>query len=192
MPNGGKLSIDCENFEGQPEGLPFGKFVKIVVKDSGVGIAPEIQGKIFEPFFTTKPIGKGTGLGLPSVYGLVQRYNGNILLQSAPHKGTLFTLYFPVLPETSTQNRLSPNTAKCCYLDLSPEIEKLIRPLWVLAGWRICETPNDACVKVSHEATADICVPKTFMSNAHIQHPYALYQVWDAICSKSKLPIATR
>ncbi len=181
MPNGGKLLIECENFEGQPEGLPKGKFVKITVKDSGVGIAPEIQGKIFEPFFTTKPIGKGTGLGLPSVYGLVQRYNGNILLQSVPHKGTSFTLYFPVQAEKFVSNTPKTNNIKCCFLDLSPEIEKLVRPLFILSGWHICENLEGNCLQVSHEPNADICIPKTYTPTASIQHPCALCQIWDAI-----------
>ena len=184
MPNGGSLLIDCENFEGQPEGLPYGKYVKILVKDSGVGIAPEIQGKIFEPFFTTKPIGKGTGLGLPSVYGLVQRYNGNIILQSALHKGTAFTLYFPAQVEKSTQNSLKTDIARRCYLNLSPGIKELVRPLFILSGWHICETLEANCLSVSHEDNADICIPKTFTPNATIQHPYALCQIWDRIQSQ--------
>lgn len=181
MPNGGELLIDCENFEGQPEGLPSGKFVKIIVKDSGVGIAPEIQAKVFEPFFTTKPIGKGTGLGLPSVYGLVQRYRGNILLRSAPHKGTTFTLYFPVQFEKCEQNSVKTKDARYCFLDLLPEIEKLVRPLFICSGWHVCETFEEGYLSVSHETGADIYIPKTFDLNATIQHPYAFCQIWDVI-----------
>ena len=181
MPDGGKLLIDCENFEGQPEGLSSGKFVKIVVKDSGIGIAPEIQEKVFEPFFTTKPIGKGTGLGLPSVYGIVQRYNGNILLQSAPHKGTSFTLYFPAQVEKSVPCSPKTDHVKSCFFELSPEIEKLVRPLFILSGWHICASLEDHCIKVSHEQTADIYIPQEPALTASIQHPYALCQIWDAI-----------
>ena len=185
MPNGGKLQIECENFEGQPDGLPNGKFVKILVRDFGIGIAPEIQGKIFEPFFTTKAIGKGTGLGLSSVYGLVQRYNGNILLKSTPHKGTSFTLYFPALLENQTQNNTKSDITKSCFLDLSPEIEKLVHPLFIYSGWHICENFENNCLKISHNPSADIYIPKTFSPNTAIQHPYALCQIWGTIQQKT-------
>lgn len=178
MPNGGKLQIDCENFEGQPEGLLYGKFVKIIVKDFGTGIAPEIQEKIFEPFFTTKSIGKGTGLGLSSVYGLMQRYGGNIFLESILDQGSSFTLYFPVSQEKHSSQ---PNQNKCCFIDLSPEIEDLVRPLFLHSGWCICEKLNENCVKISHEPNADIYIPKVFDKNAKIQHPYAFCQLWDVI-----------
>ena len=185
MPNGGKLQISCENFEGQPEGLPRGEYVKIVVKDSGIGIAPEIQEKIFEPFFTTKPIGKGTGLGLSSVYGLVQHHSGHIQLESAPNRGSSFILYFPTQRENTAPNPIKQADNKRCFMELSPEIEKLIRPLFISSGWDICEDLGENCAQVSHSSDADIYIPKTFTPNTSIQHPYALYQIWDAIQQKS-------
>ncbi|MFN3562770.1 MAG: response regulator, partial [Chloroherpetonaceae bacterium] len=71
--------------------------VLLKVCDNGEGIPKEIQDKIFEPFFTTKPVGKGTGLGLPMVYGIVQNHNGYLFLESEVGKGTSFYLYFPAI-----------------------------------------------------------------------------------------------
>ena len=71
--------------------------VMLKISDNGEGIPEEIQHKIFEPFFTTKPVGKGTGLGLPMVYGIVQNHNGYLFLESEVGKGTSFYLYFPAV-----------------------------------------------------------------------------------------------
>ena len=103
------------------------------------------------------------------------------MLQSVPHKGTSFTLYFPVQAEKFVSNTPKTNNIKCCFLDLSPEIEKLVRPLFILSGWHICENLEGNCLQVSHEPNADICIPKTYTPTASIQHPCALCQIWDAI-----------
>jgi signal transduction histidine kinase len=69
--------------------------VGIVIRDTGIGIPEEALPHIFEPFFTTKESGKGTGLGLAVVYGIVERHNGKITVQSKPTSGTVFTMVFP-------------------------------------------------------------------------------------------------
>ncbi len=72
-----------------------GEYVQLAVSDSGCGMAPEIQERIFEPFFTTKPLGRGTGLGLPAVYGIVQQNHGFITVDSGPGQGSVFTIHLP-------------------------------------------------------------------------------------------------
>jgi len=72
-------------------------YARLVVEDSGIGIAPDLINKIFDPYFTTKENGKGTGLGLATVYGIVKEFNGEIRVASQPGKGTVFSLYFPIL-----------------------------------------------------------------------------------------------
>ena len=99
MPKGGKLLIKTGNAvidHSQPVGeLAPGDYVRMLVADTGVGMAPEVLRRIFEPFFTTKPHGSGTGLGLPTIYGFVKQSGGHFTVQSAPEHGTTMTLYFP-------------------------------------------------------------------------------------------------
>lgn len=102
MPAGGTVafSIDVAPLDAGSDlvrkfGSPPGDYVTISVSDTGSGIPPDIVGRIFEPFFTTKPPGKGTGLGLASVYGCVKSHRGCVSVASVMGKGSIFTVYFP-------------------------------------------------------------------------------------------------
>ena len=103
MPNGGKLSIATSNAEVPPDSRRIGGsrsengHVMLSVTDTGIGMTREIQQRVFEPFFTTKEQGKGTGLGLATVYGIVTQSGGEVHLHSQPNKGTTFRLFFPAL-----------------------------------------------------------------------------------------------
>jgi len=88
MPQGGQLSL---NTWSEPAGM-----VTVLVKDTGIGIAPENLSKLFTPFFTTKPVGKGTGLGLAIVYGIIKMHRGQINVQSQVGKSTTFTINLPI------------------------------------------------------------------------------------------------
>ena len=98
MPDGGELTIQTKNIEiTEPESdIPPGKYVQLIVADSGIGMSEETKKHIFEPFFTTKELGQGTGLGLATVYGLVRHHGGFIQFDSELGEGTIFRLYFPV------------------------------------------------------------------------------------------------
>lgn len=101
MPGGGTLTIETDNVDvaGEPSDAPSvpppGGYVLLSVLDEGVGISEEQKQHIFEPFFTTKGVGGGTGLGLATVYGIIQQANGFITVASDPGKGACFRMYFP-------------------------------------------------------------------------------------------------
>ena len=98
MPDGGELSLSTELVNRAPGkgGERSASYVLVTVADTGVGIPENIQPRIFEPFFTTKMDKRGTGLGLPSVYGIIQGHHGEIKVHSVPGQGTQFTIYLPV------------------------------------------------------------------------------------------------
>ena len=101
MPDGGRLSITTSNIlldtdRAAALDLAPGLYINLTVADTGCGIPQEVLPKIFDPFFTTKEIGKGSGLGLSMVYGIVQQHCGAITVNSTPGSGTTFTIYLPV------------------------------------------------------------------------------------------------
>ncbi len=108
MPEGGTLTIAIDEFQSskdQPD-LPPGKYVRLAVSDTGIGMTEETQLRIFEPFFTTKKM--GSGLGLSTVYGIIKQSGGYITVQSAPQQGSTFSVFLPVFSNTD----LSPVPAE--------------------------------------------------------------------------------
>ncbi|MGC8742297.1 MAG: PAS domain S-box protein [Verrucomicrobiia bacterium] len=105
MPDGGQLTISSfnveitEKSEIKSQNAQTGKFVVLEVKDTGCGMDENIKSRIFEPFFTTKEFGKGSGLGLATVYGIVEQHKGWIDVESAVGAGTTFRVYFPVVEQ---------------------------------------------------------------------------------------------
>jgi CheY-like chemotaxis protein len=100
MPSGGDIFIQTENIflsedYCRPFDVPGGNYVKVAVTDTGTGISSEVIERIFEPFFTTKEVGKGTGLGLASAYGIIKNHNGIIRVYSEDGNGTTFNIYLP-------------------------------------------------------------------------------------------------
>ncbi|MGZ4871902.1 MAG: response regulator [Candidatus Angelobacter sp.] len=97
MPEGGTLTITIDSYQSStddPE-LPPGEYTRLSVSDTGAGMSAEVQSRVFEPFFTTKM--KGSGLGLSTVYGIVKQSGGYIKVQSAPQRGSTFSVYLPVV-----------------------------------------------------------------------------------------------
>ena len=103
MPQGGRVTIATARVAYTKDDLPpvpgarAGRFVRLSVTDTGRGIPPEVLPRIFEPYFTTKEVGKGTGLGLATVYGIVERHHGWIEVETAEGKGTTFLIHLPAL-----------------------------------------------------------------------------------------------
>ena len=116
MPKGGQLTIRAGNIHlseefCRPHEVPAGKYVKITVSDTGLGMDPETMSRIFEPFFTTKGVGKGTGLGLASAYGIIKNHKGIIQVESRENHGTTFSIFLPAsdsvpAPKIEDSNRI--------------------------------------------------------------------------------------
>src|SRR3990172_508624 len=111
MPQGGDLTIHLSRFSLAPgqappaAGLGAGEWIALRLADTGSGIAAEDMPHIFEPFFTTKPPGKGTGLGLAQVHGIVAQHNGLVTVDSRPGQGTTFTVYLPAAGDGETSDQ---------------------------------------------------------------------------------------
>jgi len=113
MPKGGQLAIRIaivdvdETYSGGQSESHAGRFVCLSVTDTGIGITPENLHRVFEPFFTTKEVGKGTGLGLATVYGIVKQHQGWIEVDSQPDKGTTFRIYIPYAGSEAVKEKLT-------------------------------------------------------------------------------------
>jgi len=138
MPSGGKLVVETCNLaldEAAARRVPSlkaGSYVVLSVSDTGIGMDPETQSHIFEPFFTTKEQGKGTGLGLATVYGIVQQSGGNITVYSQPGQGATFRLYLPRVEEPADRGsgiRPRPKIPKGSETVLLVEDETEVREL---------------------------------------------------------------
>jgi two-component system cell cycle sensor histidine kinase/response regulator CckA len=111
MPRGGRLLVRTEAVdldESAPHPARAGAFASLVVTDTGTGIPPDVLPRIFEPFFTTKGVGRGTGLGLATVYGVMQQHQGWVSVDSTVGQGTTFRAYFPRLAATLPQMTTGP------------------------------------------------------------------------------------
>ena len=111
---GGSISVNLHELTIEPENMPIasllpGKYARLSISDNGYGIAPAHLDKIFEPYFTTKPQGKGTGLGLAVVYGIIKEHGGDIGAKSEPGKGSVFDVYLPLIEKAAkTDVRAKP------------------------------------------------------------------------------------
>ena len=132
MPNGGTVSLRCENkYLTQEEGLPLniGPYLKITVKDHGVGIHKDQLNRIFDPYFTTKA--QGNGLGLATSYSIVRRHNGHISVESEPGQGTAVSVYLPAIPGMALSEKKAiepslPGQGKILVMDDEATIREVI------------------------------------------------------------------
>ncbi|HSN14575.1 MAG TPA: ATP-binding protein, partial [Anaeromyxobacteraceae bacterium] len=153
MASGGALSISVSRSEpadrtfAGAEQLPPGALAQIVVSDSGSGMDGETQERIFEPFFTTKPNGKGTGLGLATVYGIVKQTGGTVHVRSAPGKGSEFRVLLPLgagIPEAVTRAPapVVGGSERVLVLEDDEVLRSLVCRALAGAGYRVSEAPR--------------------------------------------------
>ncbi len=154
MPRGGRLTIQTERVDVTPESARRnaeareGAFVRLRVQDTGTGIAPEHLRHIFEPFFTTKQVGKGTGLGLATVYGIAKQHQGWVEVQSSPGSGSTFDVFFPrvearsVAAERSPENAISSGTETILMVEDEASVRTVSRRVLESRGYRILEASS--------------------------------------------------
>jgi len=132
-----------ENFINDHPETKLGKYIRITVKDSGIGINKETLTKIFDPFFTTKKEGEGTGLGLSTVYGIIKQNDGVIFVNSSPGKGTSFDIYWPI-----TKEKLSKESSTETQLEFKQRCETI---LFVEDDLNVRQLATDALISFGYE-----------------------------------------
>ncbi len=156
MPDGGRLEIstelaevDEETARSNPDAYA-GEFVCLIVNDTGLGMTPEVRARIFEPFFTTKDVGKGTGLGLATVYGIVRQHQGWIGVTSEPGRGSEFRIYLPYTPGAAEPAEIQGAAAApvptgsetILVVEDEAPLRHLIRTILTRLGYTVLEAPS--------------------------------------------------
>jgi len=182
MPEGGTLTIEagCVDLDGtdaaaRPEAIP-GPYVVLSVSDTGSGIDEETQAHIFEPFFTTKEKGKGTGLGLATVYGIVKQHGGSVAVRSEPGRGSVFEILLPRAEEKGTPaaarepdrapGRVERGTETVLVAEDNETVRTLACRMLEDLGYRVLAAESaDRCVELAaaHEGDVDLLLTDVIM-----------------------------
>jgi CheY-like chemotaxis protein len=155
MAGGGTITVTAENRQEAGESGPPGDFVELSVADTGCGMPPEVLGRAFEPFFTTKDVGKGSGLGLPQVYGFAQQSGGRVRIDSAVGEGTVVTLSLPrslwpaaaAGPDDASSVAPAPSDERCGLVLLvedDNEVAALTREMLCTFGFTVIHAASPA------------------------------------------------
>jgi nitrogen-specific signal transduction histidine kinase/CheY-like chemotaxis protein len=155
MPEGGTLTVATANVEldevwgqSRPELVP-GPYVQLTVRDTGCGMDSAVKAHLFEPFFTTKEVGKGTGLGLATVYGIVKQSGGHVEVDSKPGRGATFRIYLPRLEEADARfleeespEELPGGKETVLLVEDEEEVRKFLRHSLQLNGYTVLEAAS--------------------------------------------------
>jgi CheY-like chemotaxis protein len=158
MPDGGKLTLSTSLTEiddaarARHPGVQARRFACLTVKDTGHGMDAATLGRIFEPFYTTKDPGKGTGMGLATVYGILRQHNGWVDVESAPGRGTAFHVFFPLSEEAIGNDRtqtagpaeMTSPAGKMTILVVEDEdmLREFVSEALAMLGYRVLSAPN--------------------------------------------------
>jgi two-component system, cell cycle sensor histidine kinase and response regulator CckA len=179
MPTGGKLTIETRSVTlddtaaaAIADATP-GRYVLLAITDAGVGMTADVRARIFEPFFTTKGPGKGTGLGLATVYGIVKQSGGFVVVDSEPDRGSRFGLYFPALPKSasvpatmSAGNLLAGGAETILLVEDEDAVRRTIRAALRRAGYTVLEArggPQALRIAVGDAASIDLVITDVIM-----------------------------
>ena len=180
MPSGGRLTIETRNIDTPPapDGWPGkarpGRFVRLAVSDTGVGMDDATQRRLFEPFFTTKPQGKGTGLGLSTVYGIVEQSGGYITVYSEVGVGTTFMVHLPMLSADATPEHAETAEAvqtrrheTVLLVEDQPEVRRFAARVLEDLGYRVLDAQSgeEALERLArHEGPLDVLLTDVVLS----------------------------
>jgi len=174
MPAGGRISIqtdvvafDVAHAEEHSWSKP-GRYSCLTVTDTGCGMTEEVRERIFEPFFTTKGVGEGTGLGLATVYAIVERHEGLLRVESEPGRGTTFRIFFPIrepacdeLEDEDTDEDNAGGTETILIAEDDRQVRKLAAQVLSGAGYRVIEAVDgDEAIRkfLRHERSIDLAL----------------------------------
>jgi CheY-like chemotaxis protein len=169
MPKGGTLLISAKNVtiddayaETHP-GIKPGRHVELQVADTGTGMDKATQEHLFEPFFTTKPVGRGTGLGLATVYGIVKQVEGHVSVYSEVGHGTTITVLIPAtvrevpVKEAAAPARRAAGTGTVLVVEDYPELRELIEETLKMHGYRVISAPDgEAALALARQHAGEI------------------------------------
>jgi two-component system cell cycle sensor histidine kinase/response regulator CckA len=157
MPSGGRLTVETANAEldgpwvAHHPGASEGPHVVLAISDTGIGMDQAVQSHLFEPFFTTKEPGKGTGLGLATVYGIVKQSGGSIFVDSEPARGATFKIFLPRTEQSADlpkaprpEPQLPGGTETILVVEDQPAVRAVIRDTLARHGYRVLEAANGA------------------------------------------------
>lgn len=164
----GELTVELsrillnKNDERLDSGSPAGPYIKLSVSDTGSGIDPDVLDRIFDPFFTTKDVGKGTGMGLSQVHGIVQGCGGFIHVDTTPGQGCSFHLYFPAVEKTSTEDSKTADTTplptgkeSILVIDDEEPIATMLKTVLERQGYRVKTFTNSQAALEAVKREAD-------------------------------------
>jgi PAS domain S-box-containing protein len=181
MPMGGTLTIETANVELDEQyakthlGANPGSHVVLTVSDTGIGMSPDVQARLFEPFFTTKELGKGTGLGLATVHGIVTRAGGSVDVYSEVGRGTSFKVYLPraktpepVVEAPTTAVRAHVGAETVLVVEDAEELRELTRRLLEQLGYTVlvAATAEEALIEFDRSPSIDVLLTDVVMPGA--------------------------
>jgi PAS domain S-box-containing protein len=200
MPEGGILTFETSKVELSPTeaqkilpGLKPGPYIRLMVRDTGVGMTEEVRSRVFEPFFTTKEEGKGTGLGLSTVYGIITQSKGAVTVESSPGKGSAFTIFLPAaqrkdIGKEEKKGGISAKlkgSEKVLVVEDEQQVREVVRGFLERYGYSVIECQDAAeALKVLEETPVDLMITDLVMPR---MNGLELARKAESLCPKLKV-----